>query len=95
MFPTASVSQVQQSIPKALQKALLGYLYILSHNNKKAFLGNELFIEFVEKEGILEQYEDWKIYNSQEVQKSFKEGHEIIESGDYSKTLSFEEICQK
>lgn len=95
MFPTASISQSQRSLSKVLQSSPIGYTYILSNNKKKGFLGDQRFIEFIETEGVLEQYNDWILYNDPKVKKAFQEGHAILESQDFSETLSFKELCQK
>ena len=95
MFPTVSISESQKSLSNAISRSSCGYSYILSNNKKKGFLANTRFIEFIEEEGILEQYTDWLLYKSKEVKSAFNEGHEIINSGDFSETLSFEELCKK
>ncbi len=95
MFPTVSISESQRSLSNAISSSPLGYSYVLSNNKKKGFLANTRFIEFIEEEGVLDQYTDWLLYKNKEVKTAFNEGHKIIKSGDFSETLSFEELCKK
>ncbi len=95
MFPTVSISESQRSLSKVLKKEKSGFTYILSNNKKAGILGDTKFIKFIEDESVLDQYEDWLLYNTDEVKKAFKEGHKMIKSHDFSDTLSFEEVCQK
>jgi hypothetical protein len=95
MFPTVSISESQRSLSKVLSSANLGFTYILSNNKVSGILGNTKFLEFIESEGLLDQYEDWLLYKNKEVQTAFNEGNKIIKSDDFSETLSFKELCQK
>lgn len=91
MFDTVSITELQKS-PRQTLKKTKGYCYILSNNKKTGLITDEKMMIFLEERGILEEYEDWILTFSPEFNDEKEEGRRILETGDFSKTISFDEL---
>ena len=87
MFDTVSVSELQKAPSKALGSTK-GFKYILSNNKKQGLLVDKNMMEFLEKIGVLEQYEDYVLTHSPKFKSIWKEGEKPQES-----YLTFDELC--
>ena len=91
MFPTIAISKLQRNLSKVLRE-MEGYVYILGNNEKKGAIISAELMEYLEEQGILEEYEDRKLLEMH--RNELDEAHEELNKGDYSDMLTFEELCQ-
>ena len=85
---TIAITDLQKSPKKSLEMA--PFSYILSNNKKRGMILNADMTSFLEEKGWLEEYEDQMLLKK--FPKQNKEAKQILDSGDYSKTLSFDEL---
>lgn len=88
---TVSISELQKSLKKNFSSQF-GFVYVLSNNKKAGGIATPDFVSFLEDEGILEMYEDYLLLKDPELEKRQKRAEKIITFGDYSETLSFDEL---
>ena len=93
VFQTISISALQKSPAQAL-KSTHGLCYILQNNRKAGGVVDASFLRFIEENDLLESYEDWLMANDISINMAEQEVANIIRTGDYSKTLSYDELCQ-
>ena len=92
MLHTISISQLQKSLSKEIKKP--GFKYILCNNQKSGLLVGKKMMTFMEEMGFLEEYEDWVLSQSPEVEKREKKAQEMFKKNDFSEALNFENLCQ-
>jgi len=85
---TIAITDLQKSPKKSLEMA--PFSYILANNKKRGMILNLEMTNFLEEKGWLEEYEDSVLLKK--FPKQNKEAQEIIKTGDYSKTISFDEL---
>lgn len=85
---TIAITDLQKSPKKALEMG--PFTYILANNKKRGMIINAEMMNFLEESGLIEEYEDWSLVNK--FPEHIKEAQDIIKSGDYSKTHSFDEL---
>ena len=91
MFNTIAISELQKSLSKIL-KSTKGFVYILSNNKVKGALIGKDLMHYLDETGVLEEYEDMMLL--QKGKEASEEGRKILESGDLSECLTFDELCQ-
>jgi len=85
---TIAITDLQKSPKKSLEKA--PFSYILANNQRRGMILNVDMMNFLEKKGWIDEYEDSVLLRK--FSKQNKEVQDIIKTGDYSNTLSFDEL---
>lgn len=91
MFDTIAISELQKSLSKVLSSTK-GFIYILSNNKVKGALVGKELMQFLDETGVLEEYEDMMLLELN--RKEIEEAREKLRKGDFSDTLTFDELCQ-
>ena len=91
MLPTIAISDLQKSLSKTVNN-LRGAVYIFSNNKPAGALIDVNLMQYLEENGVLEEYEDHLLYSMAE--KDLDKAHEKLEKNDDSDLLTFDELCR-
>ena len=93
MFKTISVTELQKALSKTFQKTK-AFKYVLANNKIVGLILSKKATDFLENSGMLQEMEDYLLANDESFNEARKEGQKVIEKGDYSQCLNFDELCK-
>ena len=93
MLKTISVTELQKS-PSGAFKKTKAFKHVLVNNKAIGLILSQKASEFLESSGMLQEIEDYLLASSENFNEARQEAREIIESGDYSQCLNFDQLCE-